>query len=523
MTRKDANKQHDQMSSSMSTDQRLEAEEIESRRALSLSIMHHAVQASNMKGSSKSLNQLSSNQSKAQSSIGSNMESQNMLPQSDPTSTSTSHIEQYFDEEGWNIAEYYTTPASNKLNLTTRNRRSCMYICALIASVIIGVLVGSERLGFTHVQHLEDNMGINSKNGEKVKYKGNYTDLSSAGGTSTGMSSGGQGSTDFTVQNTKTTRSSSKNYKKEPYKVPDNIDETDDFVSMDQVLPTVIDTNLGDVFDEENKRIIILDDMPYFWIVPRNGGNSIRYVLSYCFKSVLACEAGARRDDGDVLEVFEEDGCKYVNVNTESSEGIKRAKELNLVNSGLAYAIFSSRINEIASVFTPDRRGRSFTLLRHPVERAISEYYQEQARNPKLALVSLESYLQDNSDDIKAAVGEDNFITRSLINKPIADLTTYDLDLAMMILKKKFLIGLVDEMEESVKRFRKYFSWNVKGLKGVDECVATFTSPSPRKKPIFSENSNVWKLLEERNKFDVKLFDFALHLFDVQGLYLQKK
>merc|ERR1739836_154868 len=126
-------------------------------------------------------------------------------------------------------------------------------------------------------------------------------------------------------------------------------------------------------------------------------------------------------------EVFEEDGCKYVNVNTETSSGIKRAKELNLVNSGLAYAVFSSRFNEISSIFNTDRHARSFTILRHPVERAISEYYQEQARNPNLALISLERYLEDNPDDMTSAVGEDNYIVRSLVNKPEAVLTSYDL------------------------------------------------------------------------------------------------
>ena len=73
----------------------------------------------------------------------------------------------------------------------------------------------------------------------------------------------------------------------------------------------------------------------------------------------------------------------------------------------------------------------------------------------------------------------DNYIVRTLVNKPIAELTSYDLDLAMLILKKKFLIGLVNGIKESIKHFRYYFNWK-KGLKGIDECVMTFTSPSTR-------------------------------------------
>ena len=52
----------------------------------------------------------------------------------------------------------------------------------------------------------------------------------------------------------------------------------------------------------------------------------------------------------------------------------------------------------------------------------------------------------------------DNYIVRTLVNKPIAELTSYDLDLAMLILKKKFLIGLVNGIKESIKHFRYYFN-----------------------------------------------------------------
>jgi len=197
-----------------------------------------------------------------------------------------------------------------------------------------------------------------------------------------------------------------------------------------------------------------------------------------------------------------------------------------LIQSGLAATVFSSRLNEIISIFTEDHQGRAFTLLRHPVERIISLFYQEQTRDPHLALVPVHEYFLEQKEHIKnkmkSIMGNDNYMVRTLVNKPIAELTSYDLDLAMLILKKKFLIGLVDEIEESVKRFRYYFNWKTKGLKGVDECVMTFTSPSPRKRPILSRTSRVWKVLEEQNKFDVKLYDFALHLFDVQGLYLKQ-
>merc|ERR1712157_423951 len=183
------------------------------------------------------------------------------------------------------------------------------------------------------------------------------------------------------------------------------------------ILPKLYENNIGNLFDDDGKAYLIRQDVPFFWIIPRSGGNIIRYVLSYCFRSVLSCEAGAEKEDQKVLEVFENDGCQYVNVNTETSSGIQRAKELGLVNSGLSYAIFSSRLSEIISIFNTDHQARSFPVLRHPVERAISLFYQEQARDPKQALKSIEVYFNENPE-----FEEDNYMVRSLANKPSAAL-----------------------------------------------------------------------------------------------------
>ena len=37
--------------------------------------------------------------------------------------------------------------------------------------------------------------------------------------------------------------------KKELYKIPDNVDGNDDFVDVDEVLPTLYDSNFGDIFN----------------------------------------------------------------------------------------------------------------------------------------------------------------------------------------------------------------------------------------------------------------------------------
>jgi hypothetical protein len=89
----------------------------------------------------------------------------------------------------------------------------------------------------------------------------------------------------------------------------------------------------------------------------------------------------------------------FVNVDTYTPKGIQRAKKLNLVASGLADVVISPLLYDTATLFTPTRKGRIFTMLRHPVERATSLFYfiqdtqwkRPETRNDKLAEISIES------------------------------------------------------------------------------------------------------------------------------------
>lgn len=88
----------------------------------------------------------------------------------------------------------------------------------------------------------------------------------------------------------------------------------------------------------------------------------------------------------------------FLNVDTYTPNGIQRAKQLNLVTSGLVDAIISPLLYDAATLFTPTRKGRMITMLRHPIERAVSLFYfiqdtqwkQPETRNEKLADISIE-------------------------------------------------------------------------------------------------------------------------------------
>ena len=73
------------------------------------------------------------------------------------------------------------------------------------------------------------------------------------------------------------------------------------------------------------------------------------------------------------MELF--DKGTLLNVDTSTPEGIQEAKELDVLNSGKIDFIASSYVLSAASLFTANHRGRSFTVLRHPVDTAASLFW----------------------------------------------------------------------------------------------------------------------------------------------------
>mmetsp|Transcript_6181 Transcript_6181/g.9062 ORF Transcript_6181/g.9062 Transcript_6181/m.9062 type:complete len:358 (-) Transcript_6181:237-1310(-) len=306
-------------------------------------------------------------------------------------------------------------------------------------------------------------------------------------------------------------------------------------------------------------------EIPYFWDVHFSGESVAEQVFSSCHGLVQAAEHGLLQpnyNDED-LEVFQTENGKFVNVDTATDEGLKRASKLNLAKSGLADIITSSSPHPIANqIFTPNNPGRMFTILRHPVDRAVTMYYYlktatwDPLYNPKLITMSLVDYAKSSSI-------ENNWLTRFLVNKPGGALTKKDLILAKELLKRKCLVGLYDDMEVSLAKFDRYFGWTdgnsidqdgedgdendsndkdeetnkkrrtaAKAAASSSSSLAKTTTKTEiqkcRKKvintgdyrhnhPDVKEGSKEWNLIIQQNRFDMELYNYAKLLYQVQG------
>ena len=211
-------------------------------------------------------------------------------------------------------------------------------------------------------------------------------------------------------------------------------------------------------------------------------------------------------------------GEHFVNVELRTPKGIQRAIELDIIGSGLVDVVFASRLYQVKDILHPPKnQGRCFTLFRHPVERAVSLFYylkdasHENSFNREISTMSIDEYVASNKV-------ESDWMVRSLVGKLEGGrVTEDDLFHAMEFIESKCLIGLTSAYSESYKRFENYFELPSSHNVNCENKVMGELARQAKSHPKVDAHSETWKKFEERNKFDLMLYNYALQLFDEQG------
>jgi hypothetical protein len=142
----------------------------------------------------------------------------------------------------------------------------------------------------------------------------------------------------------------------------------------------------------------------------------------------------------------------------------------------------------------------------------------EKTYHPELQNWTIEEYAL-------STIAENNWMTRQLANNPTGELDDGDLAIANEVLRRKFFIGLIDKMEESMDRFERFFRWTYKvnptSQEACRDRLLTGEGGSNRnvnatKKAHPKEGTRGWELLAEKNRYDLQLYEYARELFDVQ-------
>mmetsp|Transcript_6485 Transcript_6485/g.10147 ORF Transcript_6485/g.10147 Transcript_6485/m.10147 type:complete len:660 (+) Transcript_6485:44-2023(+) len=304
--------------------------------------------------------------------------------------------------------------------------------------------------------------------------------------------------------------------------------EDADYYNTEYELPPPVEKD----YDEEHKFLEPLrhfadvkdphrpTDTALFFHVPRAGGSTMKDIIGKCLKLVQSSEVGVRdgHDKDPTLEVLDVKESKYVNVDTTTVPGIQRAVDMGLAAAGVTEVIVSSYYHESAALFDLNHQGRAFMMMRNPIDRAVSMYWHRVKEIGDLdAEVSIEDYAQGNGI-------ENNWMTRFMTNRMTGELTKEDMEQAKQILKEKFLIGLLDDLDETVYRIMKYNEWKfstdeTEKMKQED-CIRDLTTvgsainPDPYEIP--TRGTQAYALITWQTQFDTKLFEYAKQLFDEQ-------
>jgi hypothetical protein len=275
---------------------------------------------------------------------------------------------------------------------------------------------------------------------------------------------------------------------------------------------------LSDVVTKDVKH----EDTPLLWSIPQSGISNIREVMSTCLSYNIAGESiyysnvdpNKEEQIESKLQVFTQDNHKLLNVDLSTILGIERAKNLNLVQSHMPDMIITPLFLESLVLFDEEHKGRAFTLIRDPMDRAISTYqHLKIVRDPTVENMSLDAYA-------RSSVIENNWMVRYLSGKINGDLTSDHLDIAKNILRKKFMVGLYENLDDSLRRFEAYFGIKYKNGKQLncrDSLMDSMRSGDNADIKSNLQKESVTSLLERQNKLDLELYQFAKELHSEQG------
>jgi len=114
----------------------------------------------------------------------------------------------------------------------------------------------------------------------------------------------------------------------------------------------------------------------------------------------------------------------------------------------------------------------------------------------------------------------DNFLTRMLANVPAhVEVTEEHFKEARMILENKFLIGMTNDVAETVqKRLKLYFGWEE--LPSQQGCEMYYIKNGVMALPpvTIEEGGHYWRAIQKINLFDMKLYARAMSVFGQQKM-----
>lgn len=266
-----------------------------------------------------------------------------------------------------------------------------------------------------------------------------------------------------------------------------------------------------------------------FFVQHNDGSGVIEDVLSKCLGLTLAVSTQPIPDAlKNSLTTFDLEGDPiqtYVSVDLSRETGIMDAKEKKLIsegpNMGLG-AIFTNNFHFAGeNLFDRGHQARLFTIIRHPVDRTLSEYHTFIQNSEEGTNISVEEFIQGpdyNANWFTAFVGKSN-------GSP----TNSNLQVAKELLRTKYLIGVYDDIIGSLNLFEDYFFWKHDRFNSFSKKCnkKSFKKEYARNFAVYHsighhvrKGSKVYNSIIEMNQFDMELYWFGVELNRCQRAWI---
>jgi len=278
--------------------------------------------------------------------------------------------------------------------------------------------------------------------------------------------------------------------------------------------------------DTKDQPIIKGKDIPFFWAIPKCGTSTIKLIMSRCLNLRMASSTGqVNYDEYNQLQLVDlgPKRGQFLNVNFGYLPGIRQASEWRMAESGLVDVAVTSYIHEaVTNVLSTSHPARIFTIMRHPIERMISDFhYQKVAQwertyDANKANLTLLEYASDSRYHV------DNWMTRMLANQHNGPVQNQDFIYAKQVLKDKVLILWLEQIDESVERLIHFMGWEdhlpinptLERKECFDSKLHSTTPANHIDHNSVREESEEWQMLKKINKFDLNLYWYGKDLFD---------
>jgi hypothetical protein len=223
-----------------------------------------------------------------------------------------------------------------------------------------------------------------------------------------------------------------------------------------------------------------------------------------------------------------------------STEGIQRAGSLKLAQSLISDIILTPFLKDASTILFPPQTssvtsqnnqidstagspavsGRLLVLFRDPIQRALNRYEETRILTGN-DILSLTEYASN------PIYSENNPLTRDLLGLgPGEALEEEQVKAAQSIIESHVLVGLYDELKETIQRWEVFLHWFVpsKSSEAVNACPKKVQKGFENSYQILSNFASSdpvgFNLLVSNHMIDLTIYKFARSTFKFQGQYL---